>query len=174
MITGRDVARAAVNSGLLGTPYSKLDCQAFVEEVLKDVGIKHNYRGSNDMWRNLVHDRQPIAGNDVPEGALAFIVRYDGGEVKRGYHDDMHNATHVAIVIGDGKVMESTTGGVQYGNLSRFTFFGLINGVDYSKGGTNDAGERPTDLARLLKWVNIIRDNIDELEECIRDIYGGT
>lgn len=174
MITGYDVAMAAVNSGLLGTPYSKLDCQAFVEKVLYAVGIRHNYRGSNDMWRNLVHDRQLVRGGAAPLGSLAFIVKNDGGETKRGYHDDMGNATHVAIVIGDGKTMESTTGGVQYGKLSRFTYYGLINGVSYEEGGIEDAGERPTDLARLLQMVQVLRDNIDEMEVYIRDIYGGS
>ena len=171
MITGGDIAYAAVNSGLLGVPYSKLDCQAFVEEVLEDVGLPHNFRGSNDMWRNLVYDRGVVKGTEVPVGALAFIVKDDGGETKRGYHDNMKNATHVAIVISDSQVMESTTGGVQYGKLSRFTNYGLIKGVTYLKGGTQDAGEGPTQLDKLLTMVQILRDNVDELEAFVRDLY---
>ena len=172
MITGQHIAETAVNSGLLGTPYSQLDCQALVEEVLKKAGLKIiNYRGSNHMWRELVYDRAKVKGGNPPPGSLAFIVKNDGGEIKRGYHDDMGNASHVAVVLWDGKVFESTTGGVQYGNLSRFTDYGLIKDVDYdSEGGENDAGEgRPGLRQRLLNLIGILRDNVDELEECIRE-----
>ncbi len=172
MITGQHIADTAINSGLLGTPYSKLDCQALVEEVLKKAGLHIiNYRGSNHMWRELVYDRAPVKGNTPPPGSLAFIVRHDGGEVKRGYHDDMGNATHVAIVLNDSQVFESTTGGVQYGNLSRFTSYGLIHDVDYDgKGGVDNAGERPTlDLSRLLELVHVLRDNVDGLEAYINE-----
>lgn len=171
MITGQDVATAAVESGLLGTPYSKLDCQAFVEEVLKDVGLPHSFRGSNHMWRDLVTDRTPVKGHEVPVGSLAFIVKQDGGEVKRGYHDQYGNATHVAIVISDSQVMESTTGGVQYGKLSRFNYYGLIRGVVYGKGGNTDAGEGPTPFDRLMAMIRVIRDNVDGLEVLVNDIY---
>ena len=174
MITGQDIANAAIDSGLLGTPYSKLDCQAFVEEVLRDVGLPCNYRGSNHMWRDLVHDRGTEKNNSVPVGSLAFIVKKDGGEVKRGYHDDMGNATHVSIVIDDNRVMESTTGGVQYGKLSRFTNYGLINGVIYEKGGYTNAGEGSTGAyERLIHMIQILRDNVDGLEATINDIYRG-
>ena len=35
-------------------PYSKLDCQAFVERILLDCGIRHDWRGSNHMWRDAL------------------------------------------------------------------------------------------------------------------------
>lgn len=177
MVTGDEVAYTAIQSGLLGTPYSKMDCQAFVEEVLKRAGVStHNYRGSNDMWRNLVLERAPVKGHVVPVGSLAFIVKGDGGEVKRGYHDDMGNATHVAIVISADKVMESSRGGVQYGNLSRFTNYGLIKGVEYDEEGMGSPGasERPTDKQRLLNLISILKNNMDELEGAIYDIYGNS
>lgn len=169
MISGYDVATAAVDSNLIGTPYSKLDCQAFVEEVLKRLDLPHNFRGSNHMWRELVTDRGTVKGSDVPVGSLAFIVRDDGGEVKRGYHDDMGNATHVAIVMWNNQVMESTTGGVQYGKLSRFTNYGLIKGVTYEKGGNENAGEGRAD--KLLRLVDLMRKTLDEMEAVIHDLY---
>lgn len=175
MVTGQHIAETAINSGLLGTPYKVLDCQAFVEVVLHKAGLDIiNYRGSNHMWRELVHDRKEIIGNGagVPAGALAFIVRNDGGEKQRGYYDDMGNATHVAIALGDGSVMESTTGGVQYSKIKRFTHYGLINNVDYERGGNEYAGEGHSEsVNRLKQLVSILHDNLDELEAFINENF---
>lgn len=178
MVTGRHIAETAVNSGLLGTPYSVMDCQAFVEVVLQKAGLKiPNYRGSNHMWRELVYDRKSIKGSDPVPGSLAFIVRDDGGETKRGYHDNMKNATHVAIVIDESRVMESTTGGVQYGRLARFTDWALIKDVEYAEeGGEEGAGSGypEGDVTRLLQLVDVLKDNIDGLEAFIRDHFGNS
>lgn len=174
MITGEHIAYTAQHSGLLGTPYKKLDCQALVEEVLKMSGLKiPNYRGSNHMWRELVYDRKPISDvYSVPAGSLAFIVKDDGGEKKRGYNDDMKNACHVAIVLYDGSVFESTTGGVQYGKLSRFTHYGLIKDVDYEEGDDEYAGAGRSEVKEtVLKLVSIVRDNLDGLEDYIREHF---
>lgn len=179
MITGEQIAEVAEHSGLIGTPYSELDCQAFVEVVLKKAGLKIiNYRGSNHMWRELVYDRKVIVNPDIPVGALVFIVRFDGGETKRGYHDSMGNATHVGIYLGEGRVIHSTTGGVQYGKLTRFTDYGLVKDVDYEGGkhDESDEGQGPTeDTAKfkdaLLQYVSVLRDNLDGLEELIHDLY---
>ena len=182
MITGSDIVAAAENSGLLGTPYSKLDCQALVEEVLKKAKLHiPNYRGSNHMWRELVYDRTPIVnktGSGIPAGALVFIVRHDGGEVKRGYHDKEGNATHVAIYMGNGRVFESTTGGVQYSSVSRFTDYGRIKDVEYTTkdnnaggGGNDHAGEGQADRRKM---INSILDTIREELERLEDLYNET
>lgn len=169
MITGKHIAETAINSGLIGTPYSEMDCQAFVEVILKKAGLKiPNYRGSNHMWRELVDDRMKVEGNLVPAGALAFIVRFDGGEVKRGYHDQMGNAVHVAIALGDGRVMESTAGGVQFSSLKRFTDFGLIKNVDYDYGGEDDEGEGcPDAKSTILNALVVIANRLMELEDYV-------
>ena len=58
--TGKDMAEQAVTGGYVDTPYSKLDCQAFVEQVLKDIGVRkadgtpYNWKGSNSMWRTHI------------------------------------------------------------------------------------------------------------------------
>ena len=181
MITGAHIADVAEHCGLIGTPYSELDCQAFVEEVLQRAGLKIiNYRGSNHMWRELVYDRHLIVNNDIPIGALVFIVRFDGGEKKRGYHDAMGNATHVGIYLGKGQVIHSTTGGVQYGKLSRFTDYAIIKDVDYdNKGDENNesnSGQGSTDKLQELKrnimtFINSIHSDLDALEEFIDDVF---
>lgn len=181
MITGAHIADVAEHCGLIGTPYSELDCQAFVEEVLKRAGMKIiNYRGSNHMWRELVYDRHLIVNTDIPVGALVFIVKFDGGEKKRGYNDSMGNATHVGIYLGDGQVIHSTTGGVQYGKLTRFTDYAIIKDVDYdNKGDGNNesnAGQGSTDKLQELKrnimpLINSIYSDLETLEEFINDIF---
>lgn len=168
MITGKHIAETAINSGLIGTPYSEMDCQAFVEVILKKAGLNIiNYRGSNHMWRELVECRQKVADHEVPAGALAFIVKHDGGEVKRGYHDQMGNAVHVAIALGDGRVMESTAGGVQFSSLKRFTDFGLIENVVY-KGGEEDEGEGcPDAKSTILNALVVIANKLLDLEDYV-------
>lgn len=188
MITGNDIVKAALDSDLIGIPYSKLDCQALVERVLYLAGLNiPNYRGSNQMWRELVYDRTPIVnanGSGIPLGALVFIVKHDGGEVKRGYHDSYGNAAHVAIYIGDGKTYESTTGGVQISTVKRYTDYGLIKDVDYSNEGKADdsnEGQGSTEPNALRKamfseidsvrsLLRTITKDLDMLSECIENL----
>ena len=123
-----------------GIPYSKLDCQAFVERVLSDCGVKRNWKGSNDMWRNALTWKGTVEEaiekfGTVPPGAWLFTWADDGGEVKRGYHDDQGNAKHVGIFTGKGKgAMHSSTGGVQqcaFPDPKRWTHVGLAKDIDY-------------------------------------------
>lgn len=141
-MTGVDMARQAINGGYIGIPYSRLDCQAFIERVLGDMGVRdptsgkrYNWRGSNHMWREAVHDPRELAGNygTVPVGAWLFTIKHDGGERDRGYRDDKGNAAHVGLYLGDGQVMHSTTGGVQFDKISskRWTHAALANCLDY-------------------------------------------
>ena len=65
--TGKDLAEQAVTGGYVGIPYGSLDCQGFVEQVLKDCGVRkpdgspYNWRGSNSMWRNYIKWKGTIA-----------------------------------------------------------------------------------------------------------------
>lgn len=169
MVTGQHIAETALNSGLIGTPYSKLDCQALVEKVLFLAGLQIiNYRGSNHMWRDLVYQREPIEDAVILPGMLAFIVKQDGGEKKRGYRDDMGNASHVAVTLGDGRVFESTTGGVQISSIKRFTHVARVIDVDYGEPEPNDypltISERIYQVCKLLEQaradLEVIRDDI--------------
>ena len=146
-----------------GIPYSKLDCQAFVERVLKDCGVFKDWKGSNDMWRNALswsgtlEDCRKRYGF-IPVGAWLFTVKWDGGEVKRGYHDNYGNASHVGIFCGeDLGTMHSTTGGVQSGpwpDPKRWTHCGLCKYIDY--------GMKDTSLQYLLDTAIEILEEIKE------------
>lgn len=169
--TGQDMAEQAVTGGYVGQPYSKWDCQAFVEQVLKDLGVRkpdgniYNWRGSNSMFRNHIRWRGTIEEckqkfGCIPQGAFMFLVKNDGGEEERGYHDDLGNASHVGLYVGTSPlpVMDSQpTGGVQYRKLSIFTHVGLMDMIDYS------SSPEPSPRTEL-NAVRIIR-NADSTDE---------
>lgn len=142
-VTAAALVTEAAKGRHIGKPYSRLDCQALVEQLIKDCGVKNpqtgrawNWRGSNDMWRNAVHDRHPMSDGTPPEGAWVFTIKHDGGEVKRGYHDNMGNAAHVGQYLSGGVVQHSTTGGVQWDtiNSKRWTHWAMVNVVVYDQG----------------------------------------
>ena len=124
---------SADRNNLIGIPYATLDCQAFVEYCLrKYANIKRDWRGSNDMWRNAVHDKSDNF-DDIDTGAWVFTIKHDGNEPKR--YTDGVNASHVGIYIGNGEVMHSTTGGVQMDKISnrkRWTHHAKANCLDYA------------------------------------------
>ena len=113
---------------LLGIAHSKLDCQAAVERALSLVGVRVNYKGSNDMWRHMVHDRSTISdfkqahdGQLVP-GMICFVLKYDGSEEKRGYHDDMGAATHVGIILDTNTAFQSASRGTEIIDINKTAF----------------------------------------------------
>ena len=174
--TGEDVTRQAVNGNYLGKPYSEYDCQAFVEQVLIDLGMRkpdgsrYNWKGSNSMYRNHIRWRGTIEDckkkfGCIPQGAFVFLVKHDGGEVERGYHDDLGNASHVGIYIGYNTCIDSQpTGGIQYRKLSIFTHVGLMDMIDYS---TSPEPAPKPDVTEAVKAVHTLRDDNSTDEECL-------
>lgn len=162
--TGQDMAEQAITGGYVGQPYSKWDCQAFVEQVLKDLGVRkpdgsiYNWKGSNSMFRNHIRWRGTIEEckqkfGCIPQGAFMFLIKHDGGEVERGYHDDLGNASHVGLYVGTSPlpVMDSQpTGGVQYRKLSIFTHVGLMDMIDYSSS-PEPAPRTELDAVRIIR-----------------------
>lgn len=144
-VIGWQYAQQANSDKYTGVPYSKLDCQAFVEEVLKDSGVRkpdgtpYNWTGSNKMWRTALYWKGTIEEcintfGDIPLGAWVFIVKNDGGEKARGYNDKEGNASHVGIYALDRKTSPDcirdstktkTRDGVGYRPLDGFTHVGL-------------------------------------------------
>ena len=163
-------AYQATNGGYIGVPYSKLDCQGFVEKVLADCGIKKDWRGSNDMWRNALSWKGTIKEAEakfgrVPFGAWLFTIKHDGGEVERGYHDDQGNAVHVGIRIQDSAI-HSTVGGVQYcafPDPKRWTHVGLCKYIDFS------GYTLSTKKEKLMELYNMMTSALNEM----KDIIGG-
>ena len=150
-VSGNEYAKQSNSDKYSGTKYEELDCQGFVEQVLKDCGVRkpdgtaYNWKGSNSMWRNAllwkgtIKECEGIYGR-IPLGAWLFIVKQDGGEVARGYHDNEGNATHVAILSREPSqftdcVRDSTRSskrnGVGYRSLDSFTHVGLPYMIDY-------------------------------------------
>ena len=94
----------------LGRKYEEMDCQKFYEQCLADAGWKKDLKGSNAWYREFLkngwvgspEECKRIFGS-IPKGATLFIHAFDGGEVARGYHDGLGNASHIGIKTGRGK-----------------------------------------------------------------------
>lgn len=175
-ITGNEYATQAESDRYTGVPYSKLDCQAFVEAVLKDCGVRkpdgsaYNWKGSNSMWRNALYwkgtieECRQLYGN-IPLGSWVFIVKHDGGEIDRGYHDDEGNASHVGIYCREGSepVRDSTKtktrDGVGYRKLEGFTHVGLPKMILYN---------RKEPRLEALIAVGIVRNPDSSDEDCLK------
>ena len=158
--------------------YSDCDCQAFVEKVLYDTGVRkpnggaYNWKGSNDMWRNAldwrgsVEDCISIYGK-VPDGAWVFIVKYDGGEKERGYNDGEGNAKHVGIYVGNDQVRDSTRStkpkrdGVGYRSLSDFNMVGICKYLDYESNNKDNTHDK------IISLINSIRAELDRIERMV-------
>lgn len=174
--TGEDMADQAITGNYLGTPYSKLDCQGFVEEVLKDLGVRkpdgsvYNWKGSNSMYRNFIRWRGTVDEckkkfGCIPQGAFMFIVKRDGGEKEKGYNDDLGNASHVGLHLGAGTCMDSQPSrGVAYVGTNIFTHVGLMDMIDYYTEPTPP--DEPKDK-EALKAVATIRNPASSDSDCL-------
>lgn len=94
----------------LDTPYSRMDCQAFVEQCMADCGYRRDLAGSNTWFRECL--RAGWAGTpeecikvfgSVPKGALLFILEHNGKEPGKYRTDGIGNASHMGIKTGRGK-----------------------------------------------------------------------
>lgn len=163
--------------------YDQLDCQAFVEEVLKDIGIRkqdgsaYNWRGSNSMYRNYYQWRGSIESavqkfGAVPVGAFVYI-RKDTGAEEVGYIDGLGNFNHVGIYCGNNIVRDSTRSiktkrnGVGSRPLSDFNYMSLFAGLDYS----GNASYNDTETG-IIESINKIREELKRMEETYYDIIG--
>ena len=171
MITSQKYVQQARDGNYLGIPYEKLDCQAFVEQVLKDCGEKHNWRGSNHIWRDAVENRTKIENiEEIPAGALVFHVVYDGGERDKGYIDGLGNAKHVGIYLGGGEVehstRNSTSNGVQLDSItsSRWTHYALLKCVAY------EGQEEQMSIIDCLRLIG--KESLFDIYQAAKTLWG--
>ncbi len=103
---GIDVARAAVDIWKRKPTYAQMDCQAFVEEAVKDAGGQMAYAGSNDMARHAVVwmgtiQNAKAAGKLVP-GAGLLIHEDDESRLPAKYRGDgLGDFSHVGLYLGN-------------------------------------------------------------------------
>ena len=167
MITAKQFVEQAQSHNYDGIPYERLDCQAFVEQVMKDLdALPTNWRGSNHMWRDAVKDRSPIVDSSlVPAGAWVFTVKQDGKEREKGYYDGLGNAVHVGIYLGNNKIRHSTSGGVQYSDIwdQRWTHFALCKYIDYSEPELKEHFTQNTSTPHIIKFIDVSDFSAEQL-----------
>ena len=174
---GRASATAFAEAGYqyLGRPYSEMDCQAFVERCMKDVGITLDLPGSNAWYRKMTWVGTPEECEKkfglVPDGALLYILEQDGKEPEKYKHDGIGNASHIGICTGrrghgaihssksKGCVVESDFSGktVKHGGWNRV---GLWDAFTYGQktDGILAGGEQPAEHSgggQVEEWVKM-------------------
>lgn len=136
----------------LGTPYSEMDCQAFVEWCLQQCECNKNLAGSNAWYREVMKNGVILSPEEcvkefgcVPKGAFLFIHAYDGGEPAKYKADGLGNASHIGLCTiprGEGAINSSKSrGGVCESKFKQKTInggwnkVGLWTEVSYDYGG---------------------------------------
>lgn len=183
MKTGAEYAAQAKSSAYNKLKYSQVDCQAFCELVLSDIGVRqengraYNWKGSNDMARHAVSwigtkEECIKQFGSIPLGAWAFIwENKTGNEKARGYNDGLGNYSHIGIYVGGETVRDSTRyknssgeyirDGVGNRALSAFNRIGLCMYLDFgTKSDYNDH-------AGVVQIIAEIRDRLNELERMV-------
>ena len=102
MPKGSELARAGCP--YLGTKYSVMDCQKFVEKCLEDIGLRKDLDGSNTWYRYIIENGwvgspeecKALFGT-IPKGAFLFILEHDGKEPEKYRRDGIGNASHIGI-----------------------------------------------------------------------------
>ena len=180
MKTGCDLAECALLPKWDKFTYSQMDCQAFVEAVIKDIGIRkpdgsvYDWKGSNSMYRNFytwhgtIEDCIKEYGH-LPLGAFVYIWK-ETGEPET-YKDKLGNFSHVGIYCGNDIVRDSTrstkTGrnGVGTRSLSGFTYCSLFSGIDYSVTNSYNAS-----IEGIMAKIDLIHNTLIELEGTLNEL----
>lgn len=181
--TGQQYAKQAMDSKYDKLKYSDVDCQAYCELVLKDIGVRnsagkpYNWKGSNDIARNAcswIGTKEECIKQFgmIPLGAWAFIWENKTGKEKdRGYQDGKGNYSHIGIYVGDNTVRDSTRykdssgkyirDGVANRALSAFNRIGLAKMLDF------EVHPAYNEHDRIVTIIAEIRNKLTELEGVI-------
>lgn len=138
----------------LGVSYSQMDCQAFVEQCLRDCGLNKNLAGSNAWYREVMTHGVIMTPEEcvqklgcVPCGAFLFIHAYDGGEPSKYHGDGIGNASHMGLCTiprGEGAINSSKSRGcVAESKFKQKTINGGWNKVGLWDQVAYDYGEIP-------------------------------
>ena len=88
----------------IGTTYSQMDCQAFVEQCLADAGLRVDLAGSNAWYRAMTWVGTPEDCREkfgsIPVGAFLYILEQNGREPEKYKADGIGNASHIGLYIG--------------------------------------------------------------------------
>jgi len=133
----------------LGRSYEEMDCQAFVEKCMADVGYLRDLGGSNSWYRECLKNGWTGTPEEctkefgsVPKGALLFILEPVSASTPAKFRNDgIGDATHMGIVTGrnEGAIHSSSSRGcvatskfkgktIPNGGWNRV---GLLNAFDY-------------------------------------------
>ena len=170
MKTGIQFAECALLPKWDKYTYAQMDCQAFVEAVLKDVGVRKpngsvfDWKGSNSMYRNYFTWRGTVDEcikkfGSVPVGSFVYIWK-ETGEQEVGYNDGLGNCTHVGIYCGNDTVRDSTMKG-----FNRVTLF---SGLDYSVTNFYNAS-----IEKVMAVIDNIHNQLIELEGTLNELFRG-
>lgn len=183
MKTGVDFAECALSEKWNKYSYASLDCQGFVEAVLKEIGVRkangkpYDWRGSNSMYRNFYSWRGTVNEckqkfGDIPIGAFVYIWE-PSGEEEVGYTDGLGNAKHVGIYCGNDVVRDSTRSytrdGVGTRSLKGFNRVTLFDGLSYS---IDESGKDSynASVEGILSLIAECRNNLNQLEVLVNDV----
>lgn len=183
MVTSTEFADCALLPKWDKFTYDELDCQGFVEEVLKSLGIRkpngtvYNWSGSNSMYRNYYSWRGTIEEckqkfGYIPVGAFVYIHKDSGTPAY--YKDTLGNFNHVGIYCGEDVVRDSTRStnpkrnGVGTRTLKGFTHVSLFSGLDYSFNNPYNAK-----CERVLALIDGIRKQLIEMESVVNGLRKG-
>lgn len=163
--------------------YSDVDCQAFCELVLRDIGVRqsngavYNWKGSNDIARHAcswIGTKEECIKQFgfIPLGAWAFMWDNTGNERQRGYYDGLGNYSHIGIYVGDDIVRDSTRiknssgqiirDGVASRTLSAFNRIGLAKMLDF------EVHPEYNEHDKIMSIISDIRNKLNELEGVIK------
>ena len=164
--------------------YDRMDCQGFVEAVLKDIGVRKSdgsvfdWRGSNSMYRNFYSWRGTVDEcikkyGSIPVGAFVYIWK-ESGEEEVGYKDGLGNCTHVGIYCGNDVVRDSTrstkTGrnGVGTRDMKGFNRVTLFQFLDYS---VNNSYNKSVE--GIMAIIDRIHNELIDLEGTLNELFRG-
>ena len=180
--TGKQYAEQAKDKKYEKLTYDNVDCQAFCELVLKDIGVRqangsvYNWKGSNDIARNAcswIGTKEECIKQFgfIPVGAWAFIWDNTGNEKQRGYYDGLGNYSHIGIYVGDNLVRDSTRYKDSKGNyvrngpanraLSAFNRIGLAKMLDFT------VQPQYNNHEKIMSIIAEIRNKLTELEGAV-------